>query len=509
MKKLIQKITALVCSAAVLLSLSISVTAAEGQKPVYEVDDKDYRAAVDALYNYVPLEELILASLNDLVDSYNNYYYGSKWFYKHVFINAPEVSIDIAPFESKTDTPVPFSASSVFTAEQGRGGSIEEEDGKVRKFNEITVYWNTLLSKKARSEEDINGFLKEKGYDITAVKGDTSGKRFYLNIDENIKKEELYDVIEALSEQFGLLPRTFGYENGTYTLYHDPDYTGYNSEKEYTAKKGGDDIGMIIYYRDHNNKLKNVGTFESGVSFEFDPETRVLVLGGKGVMTYEEGIRVTDTFKAYRPADIVIIGRDVGFETNSEHHERTEGENPSSDDDSVRIITALTRRNNMGTVYIYRGSAAETAYENTLKNSVAALGKREYEYYRIRFIDDGTDPYDVLSGKTVLDPEKDKAAYSAYEKELKEKFGYLTETGTTEAPAEVIPSSSTVGLSGDANLDGRVDLADITMIAKYTLSSSGFPLKNDTAYANADMNGDGKINSIDLSVLIRGQLGKN
>ena len=63
-------------------------------------------------------------------------------------------------------------------------------------------------------------------------------------------------------------------------------------------------------------------------------------------------------------------------------------------------------------------------------------------------------------------------------------------------------------LKGDANLDDIVDLADITTLAKYNLSNSSYPLENETAYANADMNSDGVVDGLDTSALIENQLGK-
>ena len=61
---------------------------------------------------------------------------------------------------------------------------------------------------------------------------------------------------------------------------------------------------------------------------------------------------------------------------------------------------------------------------------------------------------------------------------------------------------------GDANLDGMVDLSDLTAIAKYNLSNEAYPLKNDVAFVNADMNNDDTINGVDTSALIEKQLGK-
>ena len=63
-------------------------------------------------------------------------------------------------------------------------------------------------------------------------------------------------------------------------------------------------------------------------------------------------------------------------------------------------------------------------------------------------------------------------------------------------------------LKGDADLNGDVDLADLTILAKYNLSNSSYPLENETAYANADMNDDGVVDGLDTSALIENQLGK-
>ena len=63
-------------------------------------------------------------------------------------------------------------------------------------------------------------------------------------------------------------------------------------------------------------------------------------------------------------------------------------------------------------------------------------------------------------------------------------------------------------LKGDADLSGEVDLADLTTVAKFNLSNEAYPLKNEVAEANADMNDDGKVDGLDTSALIENQLGK-
>ncbi len=61
---------------------------------------------------------------------------------------------------------------------------------------------------------------------------------------------------------------------------------------------------------------------------------------------------------------------------------------------------------------------------------------------------------------------------------------------------------------GDVDLNGILDIADITTVAKYNLSNESYPLADDTAYVNADMNDDGIVDGLDTSALIENQLGK-
>ena len=513
MKAIIKRITALFCTAALLLSMSIAVFAAEGQKPVYEIDDKDYKAKVDELYDYIPLESIVLGSLYDMVTNYTSNYL-SKWFYKHVFTNAPEAVIDIHPSDVRIADEIPFTAESSFIAEQGRADDIEQEDGKVRKFNDITVNWNTLTSKRAQTAENINAFLKEKGYDVTAVPEGTKGRKFYLKIDENIKKDDLLDIVEALNKQFGLLPGVFGYEKGKYTLYHDPDYTGFNLETEYdTSQKYYNDYANIAVFKRDHPLLKDKGTFASGVKYEYNTETKVAVVTGKGIITYEEGQMLWETFAVYRPADVIVIGKDVTFETNIEHFTRINDEYAQTSNDGVSAVWHLSRAYHNEFLYVYRDSDADKADKRNTKNNT------DDPLHCINYIGDDIDPYDVLSGKVTLTPENDKSAFKEHvrkieeqvEKEMADIWG---EEEDTSEPAAVPEASKTskaddkTALKGDADVNGVVDLADLTAVAKYSLSSSSYPLKNETAYANADMNGDGKVDGLDISALIENQLGK-
>ena len=93
---------------------------------------------------------------------------------------------------------------------------------------------------------------------------------------------------------------------------------------------------------------------------------------------------------------------------------------------------------------------------------------------------------------------------------LSQKYGldpyYITTTD--ENDKYFFYEDETSSLKGDADLNGDVDLADLTTVAKYNLNNEAYPLANDTAYANADMNGDGVVDGLDTSALIENQLGK-
>ena len=83
-------------------------------------------------------------------------------------------------------------------------------------------------------------------------------------------------------------------------------------------------------------------------------------------------------------------------------------------------------------------------------------------------------------------------------------------SGKVVLPLSVISRSDLpqATLKGDADLTGDVGISDIVVLSKYNLNNEVYPLLNDTAKANADINGDGDINGIDISALIEMQLGR-
>ena len=77
-------------------------------------------------------------------------------------------------------------------------------------------------------------------------------------------------------------------------------------------------------------------------------------------------------------------------------------------------------------------------------------------------------------------------------------------TETTASTSEEVKAAK----YGDVDLNGMVELADVTKLSKYLLNSAAFPLDSDTALKNADVTHDGIVNALDLSKLLEFNIGK-
>ena len=76
-------------------------------------------------------------------------------------------------------------------------------------------------------------------------------------------------------------------------------------------------------------------------------------------------------------------------------------------------------------------------------------------------------------------------------------------------PAKILNGMKTKAtLKGDVDVNGTVELTDVVVLSKYTMSYIAYPLADYTAYANSDINDDKDINGLDVSALIENQLGR-
>ena len=488
MNNTLKRIVSILISAVTVFSSFSGISAfadelsLQPQKVQYEVDSNEYKAKIDEFYSYIPLDKLVVASLNKIVNGYDTFFcpYDCKWFYKHVFLCEPELKISI--HESDKDMPegIPFTADSLgLMAEQGRADSIEEEDGIVRKFNDIDIYWNTLISERKQDEQAVNQFLSESGYNVSAVQDEKAAKKFYLQVDDKITSDEILMIDLELYKKFGFLPKTVTYEKGVYKLYRDLDYIGMTIMSEIKAGQWSNEKKV--------SRLRNNGSFENGVEYHLNPDNKVLIIDGKGVINENDAQKVFDSFIGYLPskrAKIIIIGKDVILENNDKF----------KDTPYNWFISWLSDKAVMDETYkwyTYHNSSAEKEFNNLLEESwrwAKPIGVDDTkDMFEINFLSDDIDPKDVLEGKVIINTDIKNAS---------------------EQQRTTTPSNAKDTLQGDANLDGMVDLADLTTVAKYNLSNSSYPLANDTAYANADMNSDGKVDGLDTSALIENQLGK-
>ena len=252
-------------------------------------------------------------------------------------------------------------------------------------------------------------------------------------------------------------------------------------------------------------KLPLECTLSEGVKFNYNPETNVIVLDGEGTVTLYDNRDIAKTAEKLDKngnciagqMPVLIIGKNV----------KPEG-------------MAFLTTPRLFKTYIYIGSPADEGYRSVCqwheqhKKDMAAIG---VEYYGVNtnvanYIDDDVDIYDVLNGKAdisefVLTEEAKEMLDS--EKQLVEEAQKSEEQNAQSAEKKDVKIwSAEPSLKGDADVNNEVNLADLTTVAKYNLSNSSYPLANDTAYANADMNGDGKVDGLDTSALIEDQLGK-
>ena len=170
--------------------------------------------------------------------------------------------------------------------------------------------------------------------------------------------------------------------------------------------------------------------------------------------------------------------------------------------DSMKELTVTEKTDNTyfklkdseGTVYGWKSSVGELC---------KTYGKDGFEC--------AVDPKDINVGDIIRCAVEEKV-YPLVKGQTEPKKEMVVVLPISIVSEEYIPfldETQGVFLKGDADLNGTVDLADLTAIAKYVLNNSSYPLKNSVAVKNADFNDDGEVNGLDVSRLIEEQLGKS
>ena len=90
---------------------------------------------------------------------------------------------------------------------------------------------------------------------------------------------------------------------------------------------------------------------------------------------------------------------------------------------------------------------------------------------------------------------------------VSEKKYVIEETDKNEENSELNIDYSMITIARDVDLDNEQGISDIVTLTKYNTSPDLYPITDPTALANADMNRDGAVNTLDASILIEIALG--
>ena len=112
----------------------------------------------------------------------------------------------------------------------------------------------------------------------------------------------------------------------------------------------------------------------------------------------------------------------------------------------------------------------------------------------------------VIPEETVTEPQEtipatfDEATFdeATFDESVTEPSEPEASSPATNDEAETLPSFGGTALLGDANGDGKISIADVTVIQKYLAKIGSM---SDDYAGRADMNGDGKITVVDVTVI--------
>ena len=473
----------------------------------YEIDDPDYMAEIDGLYGYMPLEDIVLKFWNGwFIDKFfSKEPIEQRWYYKHVYTDSADFEIDhhIADPRIDVDNSVNTAESLHITIEQGRADEIEARDGKVRKFVDVDIYWSILVADKEIPLDTINDFMKQAG--LRSHVGQVTPTQFALHFDDkDFTTQDVLDAVSALYSKFGLLPGGVDHPYGTSELYYDSAYGGETSGKTYRNDSSygkSTDTKKTIDSKD----VPLEGQLCESVTYKFNPKLGILLIDGDGSVTWKDNREIVNKCSSYIEDTGVMVNY-VIFGKNIKHDSKYDYEYADNYPGCNRWLFEYTDDRMPFRVCGYKGSDTDKAF-NAIVDYFTQLGKPEaISNFHLLLIDDDTDAYDLVDGKEDIfkfDTVSKKPPYVVKPTEPAEP---ATEPVAVKIGAAADPSKAT--LRGDADVSGDVGISDVVAVAKFLLSSSSYPLKNDTAKANADMNRDSVINGLDTSALIENQLGK-
>ena len=480
------------------------VTASAGTSPTgltYEIDDPDYMAEIDEQYAYVPLEDIVLKFWNGWLmenEMLHREPREQKWYYKHIYVDTPDFKIDrhVADPRIDVDDSINTAESLHLVAEQGRADDIEARDGKVRKFTEVDIVWTILVADKEIPLDDINAFMKEKG--LRSHVAQVTPKQFALHFeDRDFTNQDVLDAITALYNEYGILPGGIEHSYGTSELYYDSNYKGGMSAgtfTEYNTTVDPTEPKEVVH-----EDIPLEGSISDNINYKYNPNSGILLIDGDGAVTWKDNREIVNKYQKLAEETGVYVNY-VVFGKNVQHDSKYDDNYAVDYPGCNRWLFEYTDDLMPFRVCSYKDSYTAKEFNNiidyfTQKGKADAMNK-----FHLLMIDDNVDPDDLVSGKVDI---------KQFDNVTKRAKYTVTPTEETTVPAETANASiaanekdSKATIKGDADLNGEVSLSDVTTVVKYNLNRESFPLKNETAEANADVNSDNKIDMLDSSKLI-------
>lgn len=407
--------------------------------------------------------------------------------------------------------------------------SIKELEDFITSPVEISAKDYVRLSNQM-TEEELEEFFKSNG---------ASDSDAELNVNA------YYDGMKEVAESnctFIIYPEGITYPEGI-----DPDYI-LPSDLPQTP------LGAPIF----ETLTETSGTFESGVTYFYNEKTMGLVFDGTGVLSNDEYAKAIRSFDE----EFIFIGKDVIIDT-------IEGTDVSSAvmDTQTSLQIYGCEDTPLKSIFTYEGSDFSKKVDSYSEKY--SINENDYVYYTVddntdpyTFVnpmkkipvvvngggllwnDDltGTSPIWNFKGTTeagvltiaslhdtsytlndVLEISKDYnptevclgAEMSVLPAELQncetieeaeaELLRLINEAKADETMEAVNIDTPTI--AGDLDLDDKHGMSDIVFLTKYTASPELYPITDATALANADVNQDGVIDSIDTNLLIEMTLG--
>ena len=228
----------------------------------------------------------------------------------------------------------------------------------------------------------------------------------------------------------------------------------------------------------------NDGILPSGLEYHHCPETKTIFIDGDGKFTHDDFCNI----EHYFDAKSFIMGKNVGYTDDGRAYMGTVADYNELPFNNWIFIRCWESTHDNTKFYTVEGSITQKEYETNFDYMIANPDDFDLD----EFYTDGK-----------IDREKLKASAPLYV------------IGEDEDPYDIlsggkknVPKDAKQTLRGDADVNGEVSLSDVIAVAKYNVSSASYPLENDTAYANADMNDDRIIDARDTSALIEVNLGR-